>query len=82
MTNSDKSILITLTIAILSIMGVAVLMAYIVSLLLQELNTCEVEAPVSDNTYFMGAAPPPSCDHLYDTGEHEDWAACMGVPYR
>ena len=25
---------------------------------------------------------PPACGHLYNTGQHEAWAECMGVGYR
>ena len=25
---------------------------------------------------------PGMCRHLYNVGRHEEWAACMGVPYR
>jgi hypothetical protein len=24
---------------------------------------------------------PTECRHLYDTGQHKAWAACMGVSY-
>lgn len=26
--------------------------------------------------------PVPDCEGLYDVGEHEAWAACMGVGYK
>jgi hypothetical protein len=25
---------------------------------------------------------PPACGHLYNNGQHEAWAECMGVGYR
>ena len=30
---------------------------------------------------FMGSIPFPDCWHLYNNGNHREWADCMGVGY-
>ncbi len=44
-----------------------------------DIEPIELNPPEGD--WFMGI-PVPDCWHLYNNGNHREWAECMGVGYK
>lgn len=44
-------------------------------------NVSEAHDPAPTSRPQFGTFPP-DCGHLYNKGQHQEWAACMNVEYK